>query len=185
MSDSVHGHGHRPGHDEARLQRARHEVVGADLVTCRDPQAIAGDPAAGVGLVPARLNGRVADLDAEIARGGRLVLAPGDDPQGHRVLREVRVGPLVDVVGDAVAPVLEELDGRPRVVHLVEVHLDRLTEPPDPAGQERRRENEDHPQVEPVEAPAGLPLEAGGSIGADRSLAEPDPEPADEACFAR
>ena len=44
------------------------------------------------------------------------------DTPGHGVLGQVRVGELVDVVGLAVLPVLQELGGGPRVVDLVEVH---------------------------------------------------------------
>ena len=78
------------------------------------------------------------------------------------------MGPLVDVVATAVPPVLEELRGRPGVIDLVEVHLVRLgeTEHPEPS---RRDEHDDDPQVEPVEASAGLAVERLRSVGADRA----------------
>ena len=82
---------------------------------------------------------RVDDRHAELARRRDPVVAPGDEAAGHRVLGEVRMGPLVDVVVDPVAPVLEELRRGPGVVDLVEVHLVRLGQAEHPDAEDRRR----------------------------------------------
>ena len=105
----------------------------------------------------------------EVARRADVVPAPQDETAGHRVLREVRVGPLVDVVGQAVAPVLEELGRRPRVVDLVEVHLVRLGEP-ERAQQHRPDHEQDHEQqVELVQPAATLRAERRAAVGRGRA----------------
>ena len=91
-------------------------------------------------------------------------------PGGHRVLGEVGVGPLVDVVRQPVAPVLEELGGGPRVVDLVEVHLVRLGEPEGAQQHRPDDEHDDEPQVEPVEPPAAL---ASAGSRSDRAGSAP------------
>ena len=116
-----------------------------------------------------------------IARGGHTILPPDHHPERHGVLGQVRVRPLVDVVGDVVAPVLEELGRRPGVVDLVEVHLVRLLEPIGPE-QHRADEDDQHePQVEAVEAAAAFESQERAAVGADRDVAEPRREPADDA----
>ena len=84
---------------------------------------------------------------------------PGEqhDPAGDRVFRQVRVGPLVDVVGVAIPPVLEELGRRAGVVDLVEVHLVRLGEPEHPDAEDRREEHDEDPQIEKTFDPGPIP----------------------------
>src|ERR1700675_1855092 len=102
-----------------------------------------------------------------------MVAAPQHDPGGHGVFREVRMGPLVDVVRQAVAPVLQEFSGGSSVVDLVEMHLVRLGQ----AGGAQREagddENEDKPQIKPVETAAALPDEQAAAVGPDGWVAEP------------
>src|SRR6266850_2288947 len=99
---------------------------------------------------------RIPDRHAEIARPGHPVVTPGDEAAGHDVFGEVGMGPLVDVVGDPVAPVLEELRRGPGVVDLVEVHLVGLGETEDPEPENRHDEDDDDPRVEAVEPAARL-----------------------------
>ena len=66
------------------------------------------------------------------------------------------MGPLVDVVRQAVAPRLEELRRGPRVIDLVEVHLVRLGEAEGPQRHRGQDQDDQEPQVEPVEAAAAL-----------------------------
>ena len=85
------------------------------------------------------------------------------DAPGHGVLGEVRVRVLVDGVGLAVLPVLQELRRRARVVDLVEVHAHRLVEAV--AAHERGRpatSTSTTSRSSRVEAPAALGREAGG-----------------------
>ena len=156
-----------PRHDLARVQ-----VVADDLVAGRDPQLVAA-PATGQGLVGiAALDRRIADRHVQLAGLRDVVPGERDDARRHRVLREVRVRPLVDLLADAVAPELQELGGRPRVIDLVEVHLDRLFEA---EGAEQQRGDDEHreePQVEAVEAAAGLPVERCRAIRTRRRLAD-------------
>ena len=79
-----------------------------------------------------RLDQRALDRDTEIAGCRGLVVREERDPAGNGVFGKVRVSPLVDVVRDLVAPVLQELRRGPGVIHLIEVHLQRLTEAVDP-----------------------------------------------------
>ena len=110
-----------------------------------------------------------------------LVVAPRHETGRHRVLGEVWVGPLVDVVRQAVAPRLEEFGRGPRVVDLVEVHLVRLGQAERAQQQRAEDEQDDQEQVEPVEAAAALVAEGGTPIRADRRLVEAGLEPADDA----
>ena len=75
----------------------------------------------------------------------------------------------------AVAPVLEELGGRPRVIDLVEVHLVRLGQPEHAEAQRGDDQDDQEPQVEPVEPAAAL-ARAGSRCGpGGRALVEPRP----------
>ena len=89
------------------------------------------------------------------------------------------MGPLVDVVGDPVAPVLEELRRGAGVVDLVEVHLVGLGETENPEPENRDDEDDDDPCVEAVEPAARLTHELARTIGPKRpveqSAAEPGP----------
>ena len=173
----VVGERDRVGHRKRARELARGEVVGADLTARRDPQAITLDPA-GIGSVVApRLDDRIDHRDVQLALGTDPVLAERHEAQGHRVLREMRVRPLVDVVAEPVAPVLQELGRRPRVVDLVEVHLVRLVEPPHAHRQQADREDDQHPGVQPVQASATLALEQPTPIGPDRGITQARPEP--------
>ena len=166
---------------DGRDQLARAQVVGPDLGPGRDVQALAGVLVGRELVDPARLDGDGPDRRLEVARRADVVLAPQDETAGHRVLREVRVRPLVDVVGQPVAPVLEELGRRPRVVDLVEVHLVRLGEP-ERAQQHRPDHEHDHEeQVELVQPAATLRAKRRAAVGSERHLAQPRLEPADDA----
>ncbi len=156
------------------------EIVRAQLGPRDDMDAVA---AASVryGLVIAPdLDDRVANRHAKIARGADPVVAPRDEPAGHGVLREVRVGPLVDVVREPVAPILEELRGGPRVVDLVEVHLVRLREPEDPQTERRDDDHREEPHVQPVEAAGRLFVEIMGSVRPEWPVVDAGLEPADQ-----
>ena len=118
---------------------------------------------------PPRLDDRGDHRHPEIAGGLDVVLAPEHQPERHRVLGEVRVGPLVDVVRQAVAPRLEELRRGPRVVDLVEVHLVRLGEAEGPQRHRGQDQDDQEPQVEPVEAAAALAGQRAAPVGPDRS----------------
>ena len=116
-------------HGVADDQGARAKVMHLQAVRRRQVQALtpAGHRArAGpAGFVPARLHRRVADRRAEVGLSDDLVVAEELDAHGHRVLREMGMGVLVDPVRLAVLPVLEELDRRPCVVVGVRVLLAR------------------------------------------------------------
>ena len=148
---------HEHGQECAGLQ-----VVDADVRPRGDVQTVAardlGRARTG-GPGPALLDRDVRHRHAERARGRHAVVPERDEPSGHHVLGEVRVGPLVDRVRLAVAPVLQELGCRAGVVDLVEVHPQRLAEPERPQEQRRDDEHHDEPQVEPVEPPAALVVE--------------------------
>ena len=77
------------------------------------------------------------------------------------------MGPFVDVVRDAVAPVLQELGGRPGVVDLVEVHLVRLGEAEH--AQAERREHEDDEEPQRRAGRAGRPLSERGRLRSART----------------
>ncbi len=166
---------------DGRQQVARHEVVGPDLGPGRDVEALAGSTARHELVEPTRFDDRRDDRDAEVARGGDLVVAERHEAGRHRVLGEVWMRPLVDVVRQAVAPRLEELGRGPRVVDLVEVHLVRLGQSERAQEQGAEDEQDDQEQVEPVEAAAALVAERGAPIRADRRLVEAGLEPADDA----
>ena len=160
-----------PGRRDGRDQRPRPEVVGPDLGAGRDVEPLAGAAVADVRVDPPRLDDRGDHRHPELARGLDVVLAPEHQPERHRVLGEVRVGPLVDVVRHAVAPRLEELRRGPRVIDLVEVHLVRLGEAEGPQRHRGQDEDDEEPQVEPVEAAAALAGQGprSGRPGSDRS----------------
>ena len=90
------------------------------------------------------------------------------------------MGPLVDVVREAVAPGLQELGRSPGVVDLVEVHLARLGQPE--GAQEHRRDDEDdeEPQVDPIETAATLGSQRGAAVRPDGRLAQACLEPAED-----
>ena len=125
-----------------------------------------------------RLDRGVENRGSELARPADPVVAPGDDAACHGVLREMRVGPFVDVVAEPVAPVLQELRRCPGVIDLVEVHLVRLGETEHPDAEDRRDEDDQQPEVEPVEPATGLVVETTRSIRSHRPLGELRPEPA-------
>ena len=164
---AVERHGGGAVHGPRRDRLARVQVVAGQLRAGRDPHAVAVAGGRGRRVRPAGLDGRVADRHAEVAGRLRVVPRERDDAAGHRVLREVRVRPLVDVVRDAVAPVLEELGGRPRVVDLVEVHPRRLGEPEHAQAHRGDDQHDQEPQVEAVEAAAALAVERRRAVGAD------------------
>ena len=168
---------------DRRDQLAAAQVVAADLRPGRDVEAFARAAARQGRVIAARLDDRGTHRHAEVAGGADVVLAPGHDAERHRVLGQVRVGPLVDVVRQPVPPVLEELRGRPRVVDLVEVHLVRLGQPERPERQARDDQDREDPQVQAVEATAALAAQRGTPIRADGSLAETVAEPADHAAL--
>ena len=125
-------------------------------------------PAPAVPLLPALLDGHRLGRVPELAGRLDMIAAPRDEPAGHRVLGEVRVGPLVDGVGSPVAPVLEELGCGPRVVDLVEVHLVRLGEAERPKPERRQDQDEDQPRIEAVEAAALFADQRPGTVRTDR-----------------
>ncbi len=89
------GAGARGGHH--RHRPAGGQVLGPDHLAGRDVHAATGQPVS-QRIVPAALHGGRPDRVAELAGGAHVVLAEGDEPDGHGVLGQVRVGPLVDVV---------------------------------------------------------------------------------------
>ena len=93
---------------------------------------------------PARLERRrVTPAAPTSPRAGDLVLPEPVHAPGHRVLGEVGVGVLVDRVGLAVLPVLQELHAGPGVVDLVEVHVEGLGEV-EAAQHQRADDQQDH-----------------------------------------
>ena len=146
-----------------------------------DVDAVAAPVAGHARHVAPGLDDRVADRHAEIARGAHAVVAPRDDAAGHRVLGEVRVGPLVDVVGVAVPPLLQELRPGPGVVDLVEVHLVRLGQPEHAQPEDRHDEHDEDPEVEAVEAAAGLVVEGLRAVGPERPGSDLLAQPLDDA----
>ena len=163
--------GDRPAGDEL----PRPEVVGAQLVPAGHVEPVAGPAPRHRRVFPARFDEDVGDGCPEVRLSGHPVVAEGDQAEGHRVLGEMGVGELVDVVDLPVAPVLEELGRGPGVVDLVEVHPIGFGEP-EPADHQRCDDDHDEePQVEPIEPPTGLPVEPTGSVRQDRTNA-PEPE---------
>ena len=166
--DGVHRDRRGARHREASEERAGPQVVDIEGVARRHVEAL---PAArhrarpGPGRdVPARLDRRVADRRPEVALRDDPVVPEQVDPLGDRVLREVRMGVLVDRVRLAVAPVLEELDRRPGVVDLVEVHPHRLAEAERAQDQHRDHEDQQEPEVQPVQASAPFASERGRAV---------------------
>ena len=88
----------RAGGRERRQQVARHEVVCPDLGAGRDVEALAGLTVRRELVEPARFDGRGDDRHPELAGGVHLVVPERHDAGRHRVLGQVWVGPLVDVV---------------------------------------------------------------------------------------
>ena len=156
------------------------QVVRPDLAAGGHVEPVAGLPAGGLWILPSRLDDRGPDRDAERAGGVDVVLAPQDQTGGHGVLGQVRVRPFVDVVGQPVAPVLQELRRGPSVVDLVEVHLVRLGQPERSEQEAADHQHDQQPQVQPVEAAAALAGKQRAPVGADGTVAKPRPEPADD-----
>ena len=100
-------------------------------------------------------------------------------PTGHRVLGQVGMGPLVDIVRDAVAPGLEELRRGPGVVDLVEVHAGRLVQAERPQPEGGDDEHDQDPDVEAVQAATTLAGQLPRAVGANGRLAHPGTDPAD------
>jgi len=163
--------GDRDGGDEA----AGLEVVRAQLGAGDDVDPVA-EPVARVRIVGSGLDEGVADRNAEIRGRRDAIVAPRDHARGHRVLREVRMGPFVDGVVDPVAPVLEKLGRRAGVVDLVEVHLVRLGQPEHPDAEDRRDQDHEDPHVKPVEAARWLGLETPRPVGSHGTLMDTRPE---------
>ena len=168
---------------DRRDQLAVAQVVAADLRPGRDVEAFARAAARQGRVIASGLDERRPHGHAEVAGGAHVVLAPGHDAERHRVLGQVGVGPLVDVVREPIPPVLEELRGRPGVVDLVEVHLVGLGQPERPEHQARDDQDGQDPQVQAVEATAALAAQCGASIRADGPLAKTVAEPADHAAL--
>ncbi len=147
---------------ERREELARVQVEDADVGPRGDVEPVASlehRPGGARRLFPAWLDRDVGDRRAELARRRDRVVPERDQPAGDRVLGEMRVGVLVDRVRLPVAPVLQELGRRPRVVDLVEVHPRRLAETERPHDERRDDDHADEPQVEPVEPAASLAIE--------------------------
>ncbi len=175
----VEGHRARAGQGQARHDAPGREVVRDELRAGRHPDAVAG-PVAGPGwFLAARLDRGVPHGHAQVARGGHVVPREGDDPGGHRVLGEVWMGPLVDVVGDVVAPGLQELGGGARVVDLIEMHPGGVAEPVRAQDQRTDHEHDQEEQVQPVQAASWLAVEARRSVRAEGRLAHAGPQPRD------
>ncbi len=87
------------------------------------------------------------------------------------------MGVLVDVVGLAIAPVLQELRRGPGVIDLVEVHLVRLGQAIDPEDERGDDEHGQDPDIEPVEAAARLVVKGPGSVGQRRTGVDHSSEP--------
>ena len=185
----VDGQRARARRRQGRDQLSGPEVVGPDLAARGDVEPLAGTRVrqragrrACRRLVDtARLDGGGDDRHAEVARGVHVVAAPQHDPGSHQVLGQVRVRPLVDVVRQAVAPVLQELRGRPGVVDLVEVHLLRLVEPEGAKHHRADDQDDDDPQVELVEPSAALVAERRRPIRPHGRIAVSRLQPADHA----
>ncbi len=177
----VHSDGAGASDRDRRDQGPRVEVVRAKLGSGDDVDAVAGSVPGERRISVPRLDYRVEDRHAELAGGGDPVVTPRDEAAGHRVLREVRMRPLVDLVAHPVAPVLEELRRGPRVVDLVEVHLVRLGQSEHPHSEHRCEEDDEDPHVELVQPPRRLVVERSRPVGSDRALVELCPEPGDRA----
>ena len=159
----------RPARDDARgspgrRRRAREPVATQTRSPARSPEP---DGSSRRGSTAASRTGTPRSLAAATSWPAKATI-----PRGHRVLGEVRVGPLVDVVGDAVAPGLEELRGGAGVVDLVEVHPGRVVEPVRAQDQRADHEHDQEPQVQPVQAPSRLAGEAR-AIGRGGSASRP------------
>ena len=159
---------------------ARAQVIGPDLGAGRQVEALTR-ALARQRVFPSWLDRGRRDRGAQIACPRDVVLAPQHDARGHRVLGEVRMGPLVDVVRLAVAPVLQELHGRPGVIDLVEMRLVRLFQAKGPHPERRQQQDDQDPRVEAVQAPAAFPAEHPAAVRPHRALRQARPDPADEA----
>ncbi len=157
-----------------RDRLAGSEILGPDLGPRRDVDALACPCSA---ILAARLDRDSADGIPELIRRRDVVGAPQHETAGHGVLGEMRVRPFVDRVGFAVAPVLQEFRGRPRVIDLVEVHLVRLGEPEQAQPERREDQDEDEPGIEAVESAAALAHERPAPVGARRDRVQPVVDP--------
>ena len=119
--------------------------------------------------VAARLDDRVADRHAEVARRADPIVAPRDEAAGHRVLREVRDGSTRRCRGScrSASPAgtpSRSGRGRPRRSASGTARRGGTS-----GARRRRDEDDDDPQVQPVEAPARLVaverLDRSGRIG--------------------
>ncbi len=77
---------------------------------------------------------------------------------------------------DVVAPVLQELRRAAGVIHLVEVHLQRLVEAIHPHRQDQHDQGRNDPQVQLIEAATRFRVERRGSVGVWRSARQPPPQ---------
>ena len=115
---------------------------------------------------PARLEHGVLHGHGQFVRARDLVATSQPDTPGHGVLGQMWVGELVDVVGLAVLPVLQELGGGAGVVDLVEVHAHRLVEPEATHAERDDDQQGDDQQVPAVDAPPGFGSQPGTAVAA-------------------
>ena len=169
------------GQGDVAEERAARQVVDPQRLARGHVESVTASRARRLGVRPAPLDDGIGDRGPEVRRARHLVAARQPDAPGHGVLGEVRVGELVDGVGLAVLPVLQELGGRARVVDLVEVHAHRLVEAVAAHEDGRQDEARDDEDVEPVDAPAGLGLETSAPVGPDGGPREPHHQPVDDA----
>ena len=96
------------------------------------------------------------------------------------------MGELVDVVGLAVAPVLEEFGRGPSVIDLVEVHPIGLRQAERAQDETRHDEDDEEPQVEPVETARRARRAGARDRSARRARTAPSPNgrgrPPDGSC---
>ncbi len=159
----------------AGRELARRQVVAGQLRAGRHPDPVAGPGRARERVLAARLDRGVADGHAEVARrlrrrGPRTATIP----PAIAYLARCGMGPLVDVVRDAVAPVLEELGRRARVVDLVEVHARRLARAGTCAGDSAATTStiRSHRSSRSRRPPPSR-ASSRGSVGPDRRLVDP------------
>jgi len=124
-----------------------------------------------VGLVERRValfDDSVGCRCAKVGSRGDAVVAERFDAQRHPVLGDVRMGELVDRVRHVVAPVLEELHRRARVVDLVEVHAVGHLEPIRAHEEGGKEDHHQQHNVATAELTAHLALEERAPVAPNR-----------------
>ena len=141
-----------------RLRDRVHDAAAGVIPTRQSVRAADPEGARALPTVvpPWPLVERVRHADAELAHADDLVITQERDTHRHRVLGQVWVGPLVDVVWLAVPPVLEELRRGPGVIELVEVHRAWLVEPEPAADESEQQDRRHEDDVDAVESAAVL-----------------------------